>query len=176
MDVKIKLYENVLYACLDEHKDKISTFNQLDAKSQQVAGFSGVLLGVLITFCKIEVLEFLKSISLWSIIFCIFAIILLMSSIALSIYSMKIIRVVGMPTYQEMSKVFSDMCTQEDFENRDYLDFISSKIELWNETFVSLSDANTKKGKYVLNSQIMCGCGLLFLSVISIIVLQSFVS
>ena len=177
MSKKEELYENVLKSCEDEYKDKIGAFNQLDVKAQQVAGFSGVLLGVLISFCKKEVLEFLSSISFFCILFSILSIALLLVAISLSIYSMKIIKIIGMPTYEEIEREFNDLCdlNEDEFKVEYYYLFISSKIKMWKETFISISEANDKKAKNVFLSQIMCGSGLILLGFIAIIILQSYI-
>lgn len=178
MGTKEKIYENVLKACEEEYKDKISAFNQLDIKAQQVAAFSGVLLGVLISFCKKELLEFLSTISLWCIIFSLISIIFLLISICFSIFSMRIIKIIGMPTYDEIKSKFKDLCElhENEFQDEYYQLFISDKITMWEEAFISISVANEKKAKYVFVSQIMCGSGLIILGLIGIFILTSYLS
>jgi len=171
---KEKLLENVIKACEEEYKDKISIFNQLDAKAQQVAAFSSVLLGFLLSFCKKDYIEFLSSISLWCIIICIVSIILFLLSISLSIFSMRIIKTLGLPTFSDIRREYNDLINlkNKDYNDEYYLVFLKLKIDLFDKTFDDLFKADEKKAKFIFTSQILCGIGLIFLGLLAIIILQ----
>ena len=79
----VKYFEN---SCQLEYNDLMRIFTQMDNKAQQVVTFSGVMLGFIVTFGKVDNLSYLRTISVWGIVFCIFVIILLMCSIGFSIY------------------------------------------------------------------------------------------
>jgi hypothetical protein len=178
MGVKNKIYDNVLKTCEDEYNDKIAIFNQLDSKAQQIAGFSGVLLGVLISFCKLEMLKFLGDISIWCLMLCLLSVVLLMVAIGFAIFSMKITKVIGRPAFNDIKTEFDDLCRVGDSNLKDehYLNFISSQIRLWEASFESLFVTNERKAKCVHLAQIICGCGLLLLGLIAIVIIQASIS
>ncbi len=176
MSAKEKMYENVLKLCLEEYSDKINIFNSLDSKAQQVIAFSGVLLGFLISFCKKETLEFLNEVNPFSIILCIVSISLLLGAISLSILSMRIIKLIGMPTYEEIKMEYLDLkeINEKDYKADNYYIFINNRIELWESTLKNIFTINKKKAKKVFLAQILCGCGLITLGFIGFIILCSY--
>jgi len=173
---KEKLFENILKACEEEYKDKIGIFNQLDTKAQQVTAFSGILLGFIVSFCQKDNLDLISNINIWCMVLFIIVIISLLLSISLSIYSMRTIKIIGMPTFSEIKMVYDDLCelTDNEYGEENYNIFLREKISSWESTFDSLSYANRKKAKYVFLSQFFCGFGLILLGFITIIILQSY--
>jgi len=176
MSIKEKIQEHVLKACEEEYKDKLDVFNHLDSKAQQLAGFAGVLLGILITFCKKEVLDYLSSISLMSIWGYMIAIVLLLISIGLSIYSMRLIKIFGMPVFAEFETEIGDLLklNETDLNGENYLNLINGKIERWKKTFISIEDANRKKGRFVFITQIVFALGLFMLGITPLMILSSY--
>jgi len=176
MSIKEKIQEHVLKACEEEYKDKLDVFNHLDIKAQQLAGFAGVLLGVLITFCKRDVLNYLSSISLISIWGYMIAIVLLLISIILSIYSMRLIKIFGMPTFAEFETEIDDLLklNEADLNEENYLNLVDGKIRTWKRTFISIEDANKKKARFVFTTQIVFATGLFMLGITPLMILSSY--
>ena len=176
MEAKTRMYENVLKASFDEYNNKMRAFDRLDVKAQQIAAFSGAILSLLISFCKKETLELLRTVNQWCILLSITSLIFLLIAICLSIFSMRIIKFYGMPTFNDLRLDYNNLCLidNDQFQDEHYQIFISNQIRNWNKSFQSISSVNRNKANYVFISQVLCGFGLFILGFIGIIILQSY--
>ncbi|TLX74593.1 hypothetical protein E9993_11765 [Labilibacter sediminis] len=172
MTPKTLFFEHQLSECKNEYENHMSGFNLLDNKAYQVLGFSGLLLGLSVSFLQQETLDFIMQTRHSLLYLIIFSILMLLLSIITGIVSVRIIKIKGVPSHHRSTEEYEDLkpISDDKFDIELYQNFISNKIRRWIISIENIKEANKRKAQKVFLSQLFCSMGLIIFGVIGVII------
>lgn len=174
-ELRIQMLESTLQACVDEYADDSEIHSNLDAKAQNTTTIAGIFLAAAFAFLQGDnVAGFVRLASKYSLILLGLAIVLLLASIAVCVFSMRIRTVTGRLRANTVAGMVQNILdhapvpADETIEN-----YLWDQINAWRQALDSISADNASKAQTVFVGQLLLGMAVILVAVLLLVILYN---
>lgn len=153
---KNKAIDTMLNFVICEYDHRLKLFDRLDNKAQQIAGFSGVLLGLIANLSKEETIEFIYDKSPFCIFLLLTCSLALVCSFSLSIYCLLVSEFTDRPSFLILKNDFHEVVRDSSLLK----DLKYDETTLWEKSLISLKSQIDQKARNVKMAQKSFGIAL----------------
>lgn len=172
--LRLELLEKSLQSCINEYKDKIAIFNNLDTKAQNNITIAGIFLGAMFAFLQGDNLgKFISHTHTLGIFLIGLSIISLIISIGFCLYALKIRTMSAPLESDELFRMAQDILKLEDseFDQTISENFLRDQISVWPQILKDMYKHNEDKAIAISRGQTLIAIAIIIIASLSLIIL-----